>query len=562
MKKKILNILTCAALLVGVSACHNPEDYEPEADRHGITNITASFFDRDEDENSFKSEIDYENHVITVVIPYNYPRLSDNEVTLDDIKDMRVIATLGNNCSVSPKLFRMDLSKRNKIEVTNAFGQKDVYTVKGEIRKSSECSLSEFIVVSGENEYPGIIKTETNEISIITLDEIGVTNAKLSMSHGATVIPDPRTTSLDFDKEFKMTVIAQNGIDKTVYTIKKGVPEKVVSGIRKGSAKLLWTIKLETLGLPNELMVNGIAALDDYIVLHERDNDVAVYLEAKTGKVAGKMDLSGVPGHFYMTADEDNNIVVSNLSGSNGAPEFKLYKFNDVNSTPEELTSFKTVAELGRKFSIRGSIDGNAIISAPAYGVARQFYTWLFNGGEIQYAKPGKPNWNMIKDGAIGSWGINCDIILTDPTDLHSDLFASFYADPRKFAMVDGKSLMVKSWSEGISPNWVPNAVDYIDFNKIGYAIHNSVNGFPWGCDDKIYMYDVSSGSLGVQPIDFGASGVDVNGKYGAHALNKLNSNWHSDVAFKVSKDGFYLNVYFLFAGGYVGCVQCDCIDM
>lgn len=562
MKNNILNILTCIALLFGMSACHSPEEYEPEADRHGITNITASFFDRDEDDNSFKSEIDYKNKIITVVIPYNYPILSDNVVTLADIKDMRVIATLGNNCSVSPKLFRMDLSKENKIEVTNAFGEKDIYVVKGEIRKSAECFLTEFSVVLDKNVYSGIIKTETNEISIITLDEIGFAKAKLRMSHGATIEPDPRVKELDFDKEVTLTVTAQNGTDKTIYTVKKGVPQKVASGIRKGSAKLLWTTKLADLGLSNDLMVNGIAALNDYVVIHERNSDSAIYLDAKTGAVSGSMDLSEASGHFYMTADDNNNIVVSNLTGKYGAPDFKLYKYKDVSSAAEELTSFTTSAELGRKISICGSIDGNAIISAPAYGVARQFYTWQFKDGEIQYSKPGKPNWNMIKDAAIGGWGINCDIVLTNPTDLHSDLFASFYAEPRKFAMVDGKSLMVKSWSDKISPNWVPNAVDYVVFNKIGYALHNSVNGFSWGSDDKIYLYDVSSGVLGAGPIDFGSSGVDVNGKYGAKSQNKVNSYWHSDVAFKVSDNGFYLNIYFMFGGGYVGCVQCDCIDM
>ena len=46
-------------------------------DLNGINNLTASFFNDDRDENSFSSEIDYQNKVITVVFPYNYPRLSD-----------------------------------------------------------------------------------------------------------------------------------------------------------------------------------------------------------------------------------------------------------------------------------------------------------------------------------------------------------------------------------------------------------------------------------------------------------------------------------------------------
>lgn len=78
MKNNILSILACFALLLGVNACHSPEELDPAVVKNGINNFIASFVDDDRDENSFSSEIDYQKHVITVVFPYNYPRLSDN----------------------------------------------------------------------------------------------------------------------------------------------------------------------------------------------------------------------------------------------------------------------------------------------------------------------------------------------------------------------------------------------------------------------------------------------------------------------------------------------------
>ena len=110
--------------------------------------------------------------------------------------------------------------------------------------------------------------------------------------------------------------------------------------------------------------------------------------------------------------------------------------------------------------------------------------------------------------------------------------------------------------------NYVPNAVDYTVFNKVGYVASNLVNPWSWGTADNIYLFDLSSGSLGTQAIDFGSTGLGINGNYGSKILGNTNGNYCGDVVLKVSDDGYYMYVYFMFCNGYVGCVQCDCIDM
>ncbi|MFR5271051.1 MAG: hypothetical protein ACLTGI_11610 [Hoylesella buccalis] len=50
--------------------------------------------------------------------------------------------------------------------------------------------------------------------------------------------------------------------------------------------------------------------------------------------------------------------------------------------------------------------------------------------------------------------------------------------------------------------------------------------------------------------------------KYGGKALGKQNANGTGDVALRVSNDGYYLYIYFMFTNGYVGCVRCDCLDL
>lgn len=143
MKNNILSILACFALMLGVNACHSPEELDPAVVKNGINNFIASFVDDDRDENSFSSEIDYQNHVITVVFPYNYPRLSDNVLQISDLKKMRVHASLDNNVYITPSVLFMDMTKENVINLQTLSGTVQ-YKVVPEIRKSNECLITKF----------------------------------------------------------------------------------------------------------------------------------------------------------------------------------------------------------------------------------------------------------------------------------------------------------------------------------------------------------------------------------------------------------------------------------
>ncbi len=209
---------------MGISACHSPEEFNPTVERNIINNLTASFPDDDSDDNSFTSEIDYTNHVITVVFPYNYPKLSDNVLQLSDLKKMRVIADLDNNVYVYPTLLFMDMTKDNFITVKDQTGASTEYKVVAEIRKSNECAITKFNITSLG--LSGIINESTKTISLISLESIGEVLADISISHGATISPDPRTVALNYDQDQKITVTAQNGTTKSTYTVKKEIPRK------------------------------------------------------------------------------------------------------------------------------------------------------------------------------------------------------------------------------------------------------------------------------------------------------------------------------------------------
>ncbi len=141
------------------------------------------------------------------------------------------------------------------------------------------------------------------------------------------------------------------------------------------------------------------------------------------------------------------------------------------------------------------------------------------------------------------------------------------YSD-NTFAWVDGASNTVSKSLEPISANYIQNAVDYTMFNNAGYAVLNWVNSFSWGSSDAVWLLDVSndanfSGNLETGTCDAVVWEAERN-VYGGKSIDPpvVNANGTGDVALRVSEDGYYMYLYFMFTNGYVVGYQFDCIDM
>ena len=490
MKNNIFKlIMALASILFLIGGCQSPEELIPSVSRDGINSITASFMGDDSSENSFSSEIDHNNGIITIVFPYNYPRTSNNVLTLADLDHMRVSANLDDNVTISPALLYMDLTKDNLITITDQTKTKKQYKVVAEIRKSAESAITSFELIGPG--LVGVVNEENKTISIIAIDEIGPTLAKVSLSHGATMSPDPREVELDYNEEVKITVTAQNGTSTSVYTVKKDVPAKVEIGMREGSGKVLWAKKLQSdLGIVPLNLTGGLAVTKDHVVINTRGEE-SIYLNRKTGEKEGTLNMSSIVGsltNFYNTADDDGNIFVNNLAPNAGS--FKIWRIKDVTSTPELYIEYNGGEALGRKISIKGSVDKDASITAPIYGEGKHFLRWEVKNGALVSTTPEKLTISGIEGAA---WWDNADIVYSNPSDVNSDYFAAYYTPPRKLAWVDGVTHAVKAWGPEISGNWIVNAVDHAMFNNNAYVVQNSINSFTWGSDDTILLFDASS---------------------------------------------------------------------
>lgn len=574
MKTKISTLLSSIALLVGLSACEQPHEFAPTKYDEHFDSLTASFYDDDRDENKFPAEVDYAAKTICFVFPYNYPEGSDNILTPDDLKMIRIQANLKTGLVIEPAFTNLDFSTSHSITVVDPYGTRTQYTVTGEIRKSNKCELSD-ITLTGDG-LAGVINQTDNTITFVTGDDLGLQNAEIIMSHGATISPDPRTELVDWDSEPTLTVTAQNGVDNKVYTVLKGVPSKIALGMREGSGKMRWVKKLSDVGIApaaNKHGASGFAVVGDYLVLNEVGNPTAQYINWKTGAVAGAIDLSAVGvdnngnyNNYRMTSDNNGNILICCNSQDNGGG-MCIWRKKGLDGPIERYLIASGGNQFGNALSVVGNLDGDAIITMTFNNSCIDFYKWQVKNGRLVNTAPTPCH---ITGYTSTCWG-NSDVVYSNPSDPTSDYYCAAYSalsgkpsSDRGATIVDGKTNKVKASSaNAISSNWIMNQADAITFNMVPYFVHNSVNTFTWGSDDCLYLHDTSGSDLNTYAVNFGAEGMNINKQYGATAAGNLGLGaCANDVKLYVPGDGFYMYLFFEFTNGSVGCVQFDCIDM
>ncbi len=558
------NIFKYMAVTVGVLSlfsCQQPEFKYPDVATKGINSLTAYFIGDNSDENKFSSEIDYENHVITVVFPYTYPANTNYHLEESDLEKVKVVAGLDDNCYLSPAVLVMDLTKDNVITLVNQKKEKIDYVVRGEIRKSAECAVTSFKLV--DQNLTGVINESAKEISIIYDDTPDPQLAKVELSFGATITGsvNPTVTACDYSSDVVFTVTAQDGKTSADYTVKVQLPSTLDKGARPNSGKVLWNVKLkESYNLATPFMMTSMAVIEDYIVLNTRAEDLLV-VDRKTGEKVGSIALpfKGNLTNFKVTGDDTDNILVSNLSSA----ELLVYRIKGIDGEPQEYIRYDTGGKsYGRGISIAGSLDSDAIIVMPRFQDTWSFLRWKVTGGVLNPVPEVVDINCSINE---GGWVYNCDIVPTSATDTQADYFVNSYGKltnsvsgvDRGTVWIEGAGNTLRCNSAFSSANWVRNAGDYVKFNGVGFYVANSVNSFTWGSDDNVYLYDLGDGNLD------NIFWQTESGIYGSMAvLAEANGNACADVALKVSDNGYYMYLYFFFAGGRMVCVQFDCLDM
>lgn len=545
-------------------SCQKAE-YRDRHEENEISDIYATYEGRGRDR-LFESRI--VGDTIFIDIDYYHPIDSDNEV---DLSKILIRATVPSDSEVSPSLADFwDLSSPRSLTVTSGTGVSKTYIVKANKQGNTDISRA---VLTFEDESGA-----PQEVDAIILDDkinfslvpgTVMQNAKLTYlinRHASGSITNGGSVDLSSPTPF---IVSSVGNARRTYTLQVIEAAKLAKGIRPGSAKVLFAKRMKAdLGISVDNITGGIAVSGKYVVLNTR-NANSIYLDAITGQKVGEVNLGSIRGdlsNFYSTSDDSGNILVSNLSG--GANNtLNIWKIPSVTSTPEEFISWNAgSATYGRKFSVIGNIDGDAIISAPMFGAAalNTIARWQVAGGNLVSQTPTI----VTVPGYSWSWN-NGDAIFTSPTNVNSDYYLVGYGSTaaNKLARVNGATNDVMATLDGLDANFISNSVDYIEFNNSKFVAYNHINGFSWGSADQVFLIDTEGGFSGNPSLSPsttpGLVWAAPKSTYGpAAAQGAVNANATGDVIMSVSENGYYMYLYFMFTNGYVVGVQFDCVDI
>lgn len=552
-------------------------EFTPETSAEPITSITASLdLDGDGIDEEFTGQPD-KNGRIEIVFPWFYPEESDTQVTEEDLSSVKVVGVLANNVTVEPVLLRMDLNTENHIVATDQVKNKKEYVVTGRIAKLTGCDITSFSLPDADLE--GIIAGET--ISLVTMENFeSPMKANLTLSPHATISPDPRETAIDWNSEVKLTVTAHDGVTKKEYTVVKDIPSKLPSGIRPESVTVLFKKRLKTdLGITVDHNTPGIAISGNYVIVNTR-NTKAKVINRITGELVGEMNgMSSILGsltNYYMTSDDDGNILVNSLA--TGAGTVQMWKFSGkediLNAQPEEYINWSAPAGYGRKVSITGSLDEDAVITATVGSglPSGNFAKWTVTNGVLQSQEP-----EIITAGT--TWN-----------DYHADIMYRSPAAGADYFLINHTANAL-SWFSGVnnsqkaqipaiqkSENFFASELDIFEFNNATFLAAQQSNNMLTGEGDVVWLLDITneadfSGSLydGTQgsPTCPAVQWWSMN-EYGAVALKmaepsssvNANTNAAGEVLLTSSEDGYYLQLYIMYCNGYVAGVQFDCLDI
>lgn len=580
MKRIIYSIISLGFAL-GLASCQ-PVIQMPETSATPITSVTA----RVKYQGEFIEATAYPVEgfdIIEIEFPRFYPIDSDNQLPMRVLDEAKITMELANNVVVTEPVTIMNLNEMNTITVIDQVKKSHTYTITGRIAPLDLCEITSF-VLSEELGLSAIVKQETKQIAILTDGLAGKGHATAVLSPRATIAPDPAVEEIDFDDpDLTFTVTADNKKDKTVYTVIKEIPPKREFGLRPESAKVIFAKQLYAdLGIDVPHKTTGIAVSGTNLIINTQGKNPVV-VDRYTGEKLSDMniaDLSSASLNYYMTSDDAGNILFNNFQAEDNI--LKVWVSKDVNTAPVEFISWNTEgAVYGKKLSVQGSLDGNAVITTPLVAAgADKFARWTVTGGELVSQTP-----EIVTVSGVSVWTWNCDLCYAGDTP-DSDYFIHGYSGSAPF-WVNGSTNAVKAKMDPGSVNFVPNAVDVIKFNRGMYMATNQANGASWGASDFVWLIDVSTADNFVGTLDAKYRSADdpalsetspalfyecdkntygvraLVGTQGAQWLSETNAQYFADVLLSPSTEqDYYLNMYFMFCNGFVVGVQFDCFDM
>ncbi len=571
--KKIYYLILVAVLALTAS-CQKPQFIEPTAERQGITSLTAYFTTgKYVDQQLAKLDVTDENMDYFVIeIPWYFPEETEDPTTIY-MAALRIRAELAPNCKIDPPLTVLDLNQENKFTFTNNKGESRPITITGKRTKFRRTDLMSFNVV-GTFPCEGFIDNELRKVYLFTNDDLsGYTAEATACVHANIKNPEELAKPKDYNKPQTITVIAQDGVTETEYTITKEAPTKIPYGFNAGSAKELFSVNPGNLGFPayTELVNPSIAVLETKVVISMGNGTAPKYLNGITGVLEGELNL-GAAKADGMTSDEGGNLILTNKAA--GGETVNIYTTNSLTAAPELFYSFTNESTLvvGNVVRVIGDIKSDARMILTHEGVSGVTSSGLvtqlvIRGGQV--VEKTSVDYLSVYPG-WGETATHYAKVTPVSVDLASGVMVSHYGNSVTIgedshyylAYIDGKmNKTEKDLFDVDYCNWgkSPNSMDAKRFNNATYLAHFVTTQFPaWGQNPGLYIYDIST-PASIKAADPVVKNMSIT-QY--NAQNAEASNASGDVVISQSADGFKMFVYYFdhyaqTIGGYsVNCIK------
>lgn len=554
--KKIYYLLIVSALAF-FSSCQEPEYIEPTAERQGITSLTA-YFTTGKYVDQALARLDVadettENYVIE--IPWFFPEETEDPTTIY-MSNLRVRAELAPNCKIEPPLTILDLNQENHFTFTNNRGESRPITITGKRTKSRRTDLISFNVI-GIFGCEGFVDNDERKIYLFTNDDLsGYTAEAVPCVHATIKNAEDLAKPKDYNKPQTITVIAQDGVTETEYTITKEAPTKIPYGFNTASAKELFSLNAANLGFPayTEAVNPSLGVVESKLVISMGNGTAPKYLNGVTGVVEGELNLGSAVADG-MTSDSAGNLILTNNAA--GGETVDIYTTNSLSTAPQLYYSFtnETTFVVGNVVRVIGDIKSDARMILTHEGVSGVTVSNLvtelvIRGGEVVEN-------NLIDYSTVyPGWG---------ETAIH-------YAKVTPVSIEPADGVMISSYSNSVQVgddshyylayingnmnktekdlfevdycNWGknPNSMNAMVYNNATYLVHFVTTQFPaWGQNPGLYVYDISTPSFikSSEPVLMNKSLTQHN------ITNAEESNACGDVIMSQSADGFKLFVYY-----------------
>ncbi|MBD1420340.1 DUF5018 domain-containing protein [Sphingobacterium chuzhouense] len=479
--------------------------------------------------------------------PTHFPMDSENPLDITKLvlatRDPSRIEIVGQSTSI------VDLSKEIPVIIHRGDGKSSKHIVKGVIKKSVEAELLSFSL-PGMN-IEGYI--QGNKINLIAGGaDLANLVPKILISNKASIFP-----TLDVPQDFNSPVVyevtAQDGVTKKTYTVQFANPSKIPLGIRANSGRLLWTKTLGELGIdPVNHMTTSIAVSDQHLIVNTREQPNKI-INRFNGTLIGQMTMGGITQenfqNFFLTADQKGQLLISNLVTARGN-SLAIYKWkNSLDGNPIKIISWTMdeAWQVGRKMSIAGDLEGDALIYLAASNSGRTILRWTVRNGRIVSQEPEK----IIFPGST-AWTLMADVA---PLGNQADDPLIVTGQPGNISYWDFKNNTILTELPasrlGLENN---NALDFAAFNNAHYVSFGKVGDR----DGQFYLFDVT------QPDNLSLVGEPLEQLLAFRTtdlVSNSNGNRTSDVVLNVSDDGYKLYMYCLLTNGSVTAYEFDCID-